>query len=84
MKSVNLEQTVTKIGNSHGVIIPAKTMKELGITTEDLVELVITVKRKPPEYNIKELMANTDFVAQSESDSLTTWHRDTAVGKEIV
>lgn len=84
MKTVHLEQTITKVGNSNGVIIPAMTMRELGIGVNDIVELVITPKKKKLEFNIDQLMANTDFEAQSNDPELEEWKSMPTVGREIV
>ena len=84
MKTVHLEQVITKVGNSNGIIIPAITMRELGIGVNDVVELELTPKKKKPEFDIEQLMANTDFEAQSSDPELDTWGSMPAVGREIV
>lgn len=84
MKTVHLEQTITKVGNSNGIIIPAITMKELGVEVSDIVELEITPKKKKPEFDINQLMANTDFEAQRNDPELEEWDSMPTVGREIV
>ena len=84
MKTVHLEQTITKVGNSNGIIIPAVTMRELGIGVNDVVELKITPKKKKPEFDIEQLMANTDFEAQRGDPEQQEWEAMPTVGKEIV
>ena len=84
MKSVHLEQTITKIGNSNGVIIPAVTMRELGLESSDVVEIKITPKKKKLKFDIKQLVANTDFEAQRKNPQLEEWESIPAVGREIV
>lgn len=84
MKTVHLEQSITKIGNSNGVIIPAMTMRELGVEVSDVVELEITPKKKKPEFDINQLMANTDFEAQRNDPELKEWDSMPTAGREIV
>ena len=84
MKSVHLEQIITKIGNSNGVIIPAMTMRELGVEASDVVEIKISPKKKKLEYDIKQLVANTDFEAQRKNPQLKEWDSIPVLGREIV
>lgn len=84
MKTVHLQQSIKKLGNSSGVIIPAATMRELRVNVSDVVELAITPKQKPPRYDIHALMANTDFDAQRQDEALTDWDSMPAAGRELV
>ena len=84
MKTVHLEQAITKVGNSSGIIIPATTLRELGVGVSDVVELDITPKNKKPTFDIDQLMANTDFDAQRNDTELQEWDSMSPVGREIV
>lgn len=84
MKTIHLEQAITKVGNSHGIIIPAMTMRELGVEARDIVELEITPKQKKREFDINQLMANTDFEAQRDAPELEEWNVISPIGREIV
>lgn len=84
MKTVHLERPIKKLGNSSGVIIPAATMRELGVDVSDIVELDITPKQKKPKFDINELMANTDFDAQRQDTELTDWETMPVAGREVV
>lgn len=84
MKTVHLEQSITKVGNSSGIIIPAVTLRELGVGVSDVVELEITPKQKKPTFDIEQLMANTDFEAQRNDTELQEWDAMPTVGRKLV
>lgn len=84
MKTVHLEQAITKVGNSSGIIIPANLLRELGVGVSDVVKLEITPKKTKPSFDIDQLMANTDFVSQRKDPELQEWDSIATVGREIV
>lgn len=84
MKTVHLEQAITKVGNSSGIIIPANLLRELGVGVSDVVKLEITPKKTKPSFDIDQLMANTDFVSQRKDQELQEWDSIASVGREIV
>lgn len=80
MERVEMERELVKIGNSTGLTIPEKWLSEMNLSLGSKVSLVrerggIVVKplTEKPEFNIKELMANTDFEAQRNDPELESW-----------
>jgi antitoxin component of MazEF toxin-antitoxin module len=84
MKTVHLEQAITKVGNSSGIIIPANLLRELGVGVSDVVKIDITPKKTKPSFNIDQLMANTDFDSQRKDVELKEWDLIKSAGREIV
>lgn len=84
MKTVHLEQAITKVGNSSGIIIPANLLRELGVGVSDVVKVDITPKKTKPSFNIDQLMANTDFDSQRKDVELKEWDLIKSAGREIV
>ena len=84
MKTVHLEQAITKVGNSSGIIIPANLLRELGVGVSDVVKVDITPKKTKPSFNIDQLMANTDFDSQRKDLELKEWDLKKSAGREII
>jgi antitoxin component of MazEF toxin-antitoxin module len=84
MKTVHLEQAITKVGNSSGIIIPANLLCELGVGVSDVVKVDITPKKTKPSFNIDQLMVNTDFDSQRKDVELIEWELKKSAGREII
>lgn len=84
MKTVHLEQAITKVGNSSGIIIPANLLCELGVGVSDVVKVDITPKKTKPSFNIDQLMVNTDFDSQRKDVELIEWELKKSAVREII
>ena len=84
MKTVHLEQAITKVGNSSGIITPVNLLRELCLGVSDVVEVDITPKKTKPSFNIDQLMANTDFDSQRKDIELKEWDLIKSAGREII
>ena len=81
---------VRKIGNSSGVIIPAKQLKKLSLSNGDEVlleeqdgKLVLTKHQSKPQYTLDELIAKCDPNAPV-SPELQEWDQAPAAGNEEI
>lgn len=81
---------VRKIGNSSGVIIPAKQLRKLSLSDGDEVlleeqegKLVLTKNQPKPKYTLDDLIAKCDPDAPV-SPELEEWDQVPAAGKEKI
>lgn len=84
-----MEKELIKIRSSIGLTIPYEWLAEVNLSLGSKVSLVrerggIAVKplTEKPEFNIKELMANTDFEAQRNDPELEAWGNKRKKGRE--
>lgn len=84
-----MEKELIRIGNSTGLTIPDEWLSEMNLSPGSKVSLVrerggIVVKplTEKPEFNTKELMANTDFEAQRNDPELEAWGHKRKEGRE--
>lgn len=84
-----MEKTLTKVGNSTGFTIPAEWLAEMHLNLGSKVTIVrerggffVKPKKSKPKFNIKDLMANTDFEAQRNDEELQAWNNKPRVGRE--
>lgn len=83
--------TARKIGNSTGTILPSRIIREMGIENGDDLEVTVKsgimtickVVRKRPKYNLSDLIANTNFEALAQDETLKKWASMSGVGREI-
>ncbi|EKO3892288.1 MULTISPECIES: AbrB/MazE/SpoVT family DNA-binding domain-containing protein [Vibrio] len=86
-----MEKTLTKVGNSTGFTIPAEWLSEMNLKQGSKINVVrerdgifIQPLTEKPKFNIKELMANTDFEAQRNDSELQLWNKKPSLGRENV
>ena len=83
-----METVLRKIGNSHGIILPEKLLKELGFQLGDKLDatvvegkLVIELAEKRKKYTLADLLAKSDTSAPMPQE-LTAWDSSPTVGNE--
>ena len=85
-----MQTTVRKIGNSAGIILPARLLRELGIREGDTLEITVEdgklvaqkVARPKPVFDLASLVANTDFDAMRNDEELQQWQAMPPAGRE--
>ena len=85
-----MQTTVRKIGNSAGIILPARLLRELGIREGDALEITVEdgklvaqkVARPKPVFDLASLVANTDFDAMRSDEELQQWQAMPPAGRE--
>ena len=84
MKTIHLEQSITNLGISSGIIIPANLLCELSVGVSDVVKVDITPKKTNSSFNIDQLMANMDFDAQRKAVELKDWALKQSAARDII
>lgn len=84
-----MKRTLIKVGNSIGLTIPAQWLSEMHLEQGSKVTIArehdgIFVKPVNPTFNLKELIANTDFEAQRNDPELQCWNNKPNVGRENI
>ena len=85
-----MQTTVRKIGNSAGIILPARLLRELGIREGDALEITVEdgklvaqkVARPKPVFDLASLVVNTDFDAMRNDEELQQWQAMPPAGRE--
>ena len=85
-----MQTTVRKIGNSAGIILPARLLRELGIREGDTLEITVEdgklvaqkVARPKPVFDLASLVVNTDFDAMRNDEELQQWQAMPPAGRE--
>ncbi len=84
-----METVLRKIGNSHGILLPEKLLKELGFQLGDKLDatvvegkLVIALAGKRNKYTLADLLAKCDTSAPMPQE-LTAWDNSPIVGNEV-
>lgn len=83
-----METVLRKIGNSHGIILPDKLLKNLGFQLGDKLDmtavegkLVIALTEKRKKYILADLLAKCDTSAPMPQE-FTAWDSSPTVGNE--
>ena len=87
-----MQTTVRKIGNSTGIILPARLLRELGIREGDALEITVEdgklvaqkIARPKPVFELASLIANTDFDAIRNDEELQQWQAMPPTGRELI
>lgn len=84
-----METILIKIESSTGIVIPDEFLAEMQLKPGSKVMLIrkedgVFVKAldKKPKFDIKDLMANTDFESQRDDPELQAWQTKSRAGRE--
>ena len=84
-----METILIKIESSTGIVIPDQFLAEMQLKPGSKVTLIrkedgffVKVLDKKPKFDIKDLMANTDFESQRDAPELQAWQTKSRAGRE--